>query len=224
MKRLEWILGIIMVVLLIAVAGLSLTFWFGNRNTAVSNTATNSATIIAQRGGEIAPTSVFDGRTAIVAYAKAQQTAVEWQPDAVLLNAQATWPQGTTVTDLLQGETTWGFTFYSAAAEKIAIVSVVEDTAVVVTEGPHQQEAPILSATGWNLDSKDAIEAFLAAGGNSFMETAGVSTLTMALFADDQERNGRMEWQISLFSLQSNQALTVRLDATSGEVLESTAP
>lgn len=211
-----------MVVLLIVVAGLSLSFWFGNREVAAP--VANSATIIAQRADDIAPTSVFDGRTAIVAYARAQQVAIEWQPDAVLLNAQATWPQGSTVSDLRQGETTWGFTFYSAAAEKIAIVSVVEDTAVVVSEGPHKQEAPILSVTGWNLDSKDAIETFLSAGGNSFLENAGVSTLTMALYADDQERNGRMEWQISLFSLQTNQALTVRLDATSGEVLESTAP
>ncbi|MCA9946242.1 MAG: hypothetical protein H6656_09725 [Ardenticatenaceae bacterium] len=213
-----------MVVLLIVVAGLSLTFWFGNRSTAVSNTTANSATIIAERADDIAPTSVFDGRTAMVAYAKAQQTAEDWQPDAVLLNAQATWPQGTTATDLRQGKTTWGFTFYAASVQKIAIVSVVEDTAVVVSEGPHNQEAPILSVTGWNLDSQEAIESFLNAGGNSFIESAGVSTLTMALFTDDQERNGRMEWQISLFSLQTNQALTVRLDATSGELLESTAP
>ena len=222
MKRLEWILGIIMVVLLIAVAGLSLSFWFGNR--AESTSPANTATVLAQRADDIAPTSVFDGRTAIVAYARAQEAAGEWQPDAVLLNAQATWPQGTTASDLLQGETSWGFTFYSAAAEKIAIVSVVEDTATIVSEGPHQQEAPILSVSGWNLDSQEAIETFLAAGGSSFLENAGVSTLTMALYADDQERNGRMEWQVSLFSLQTNQALTVRLDATSGEVLESTAP
>ena len=222
MKRLEWILGIIMVMLLIAVAGVSLSFWFGNR--AESTSPANTATVLAQRADDIAPTSVFDGRTAIVAYARAQEAALVWQPDAVLLNAQATWPQGTTASDLLQGETSWGFTFYSAAAEKIAIVSVVEDMATVVSEGPHQQEAPILSVSGWNLDSQEAIETFLAAGGSSFLENAGVSTLTMALYADDQERNGRMEWQVSLFSLQTNQALTVRLDATSGEVLESTAP
>ena len=128
------------------------------------------------------------------------------------------------VTELRQGETTWGFTFYSAQAQQIAILSVVEDTAVVVSEGPHQQENPVLSATGWNVDSKEAIETLLANGGYSFLENSGVATLTMALFADDQEKNGRMEWQLSLFSLQSNQALTVRLDATSGEVLESAAP
>ncbi|MCA9899770.1 MAG: hypothetical protein KC433_16380 [Anaerolineales bacterium] len=224
MKRLEWVLGIMMVVLLIIVAALSLTFWFGNRNTAVSNQPFNSATIIAERADDIAPTSVFDGRTAMVAYAAAQQTATEWQSDAVLLNAQATWPQGASVTELRQGETTWGFTFYSPQAQEIAILSVVEDTAVLVSSGPHQQANPVLSATGWNVDSKEAIEALLANGGNNFLATSGVATLTMALFADDQESNGRMEWQLSLFSLQSNQALTIRLDATSGELLASTLP
>ena len=212
-----------MVVLLIVVAALSLTFWFGNRSTAVSSPY-NSATTIAERADDIAPTSVFDGRTAMVAYAAAQKTAAEWHTDAALLNAQATWPQGATVTELRQGETTWGFTFYSAQAQQIAVLSVVEDTAVIVSEGPHQQENPVLLATGWNVDSKEAIETLLSNGGYSFLENSGVATLTMALFADDQEKNGRMEWQLSLFSLQSNQALTVRLDATSGEILESTAP
>ncbi len=221
MKRVEWILGIILVVLLIAVAVLSLTFWFRNDRTAVSVPAANSATIIAERADDIAPTSVYDGRSAIVAYAAAQKTAIAWQPDAQLLNAQATWPQGATVAELRQGETSWGFTFYAPAAQQIALISVVEDQASLISQGEHQQSDPLLSASGWNLDSQDAIEIFLSEGGNTFLANSGVSTLTMALLASDVEGNGRLEWQLSLFSMQTGQAFTMRLDATSGEVLST---
>ena len=221
MNRLEWILGIILVVLLLVVAALSLTFWFRNDRTAVSVPANNSATIIAQRADDIAPTPEYDGRSAIVAYASAQKTAAAWQADAQLLTAQATWPQGATAEQLRQGEASWGFTFYSPSAQAIAVISVVEDDATLISEGEHQQSDPLLSASGWNLDSQDAIETFLASGGNSFLAEGGVSTLTMALLASDAEGNGRLEWQLSLFSLQSGQAFTMRLDATSGEVLST---
>ena len=51
MNRLEWILGIVLVVLLLVVGVFSLTLWFRNDRTAVPNSASaaNSATIIAQR-------------------------------------------------------------------------------------------------------------------------------------------------------------------------------
>jgi hypothetical protein len=221
MNRLEWILGIVLVVLLLVVAVVSLTFWFRNDRTAVPAPAANSATIIAQRADDIAPTPEYEGRSAIVAYAAAQNSALEWQSDARLLTAQATWPQGSTAQQLLKGEESWGFTFYSPAAQRIAVFSVVEDTAAKVSEGDHQQTDPVLSASGWNLDSQDAIEVFLAGGGNTFLAEQGVSTMTMALMASDAEVNGRLEWQISLFSLQSGQAFTMRLDATSGEVLST---
>lgn len=221
MNRLEWILGIVLVVLLLVVAVLSLTFWFRNDRTAVPAPAANSATIIAQRADDIAPTPEYDGRSAIVAYAAAQNSAQEWQSDAQLMSAQATWPQGSNAQQLLQGEESWGFTFYSPAAQRIAIFSVVEDTAAKISEGDHEQTDPLLSASGWNLDSQDAIEVFLAEGGNTFLAEQGVSTMTMALMASDGEGNGRLEWQISLFSLQSGQAFTMRLDATSGEVLST---
>lgn len=221
MNRLEWILGIILVVLLVVVAVLSLTFWFRNDRTAVSPPSANSATIIAQRADDIAPTPEYDGRSAIVAYAAAQETAESWQPDAQILTAQATWPQGATAQELRVGETSWGFTFYSPAAQKIAVFSVVEDNVALVSEGDHQQTDPLLSASGWNLDSDEAIKAFLAGGGNRFLNDSGVTTLTMALMASDIEENGRLEWQISLFSTQTGQAFTMRLDATNGDILST---
>jgi len=220
MNRLEWILGIVLVLLLVAVAGLSLVFWFGSGRSA-DGPAANSATVLAQRADDIAPTSVFAGDTAKVAYAKAQQTAVAWQPDAKLLNVSATWPQGSNIQDLQNGQTTWGFTFYSPSARQIAILSVIEDTVTVVSQGDHTQEAPVLEATGWNLDSNEAIETMLTQGGNQFMSDEGVTTLNMMLDADNDTGDGRMEWQVNLISLVNGRALKMRIDATSGEILEN---
>ncbi len=220
MNRLEWILGIVLVLLLVAVAALSLVFWYGSGRSA-DGPAANSATVLAQRADDVAPTSVFAGDTAKVAYALAQQTAVTWQPDAQLLNGSATWPQGTSAQSLRDGKTTWGFTFYSPGARQIAVISVVEDTATVVSQGEHTQESSPLQATGWNLDSHEAIETMLTQGGSQFITDEGVVTLVMMLDANDDAGDGRMEWQVNLISLKNGRALKMLIDATSGEILEN---
>ena len=220
MSRLEWILGIVLVLLLIVVAALSLMFWFGP-NTADSGPAANSGTVIARRAGEIAPTSVFEGDTAKVAYAKAQQTAADWQPDAQLLNARATWPQGANVEQLREGDATWGFTFYSPAAGQISTISVVEEDVSVVSQGDHQPDNSILEATGWNIDSNEVIELFLKEGGRQFLDAEGVTTLAMILHADDLDADGRMKWELNMINLQNGRGLKMQIDATSGEILEN---
>ena len=221
MNRLEWTLGIVLVVLLLVVGVLSLTLWFRNDRTPVTApaSAANSATTIAQRADDIAPTPEYDGRSAIIAYAAAQTQALAWQRDAQLLTAQATWPQGATADYLRQGAESWGFTFYAPAAARVALFSVVEEQVTLISESDHQQTNPLLSTSGWNLDSTDAVRIFLAEGGNTFLADQGVATMNMALLASDVEENGRLEWQVALFSLQTGQAFTMLIDATSGEVL-----
>ncbi len=216
MNRLEWILGIVLVVLLIAVAVVSLLFWFGPRQTATVQTQDP----LLEQALKIEPTSVYEGNTAKVAYAAAQNEAQVWQADAELLNASATWPQGASAQQMLDGETSWGFTFYSPSAQEVAVISVVEDEAALISTGPHTQKNPVLNVSGWNLDSQEVIRSLLEAGGNDFINQEQVTTLTTALFTDDQEQNGRMEWQASLISLANGRALTLRIDATSGEILD----
>jgi hypothetical protein len=68
------------------------------------------------------------------------------------------------------------------------------------------------------LDSPDAVKQFLEEQGESFMASAGVTTLTMMLSTDNQ--NDRIEWLVSLYATQTGGSLTMRIDATSGEILE----
>jgi len=220
MNRLEWILGILLVVLLAVVVVLSLLFWFRPQTRTAGLPAGNSATVVAARAAEIEPTPAFEGKTAQVAYAAAQQAAAAWQSDAQLLNATATWPQGASTEELLDGASSWGFTFYAPAAGRVAAISVVDDDASVVSEGPHRQETPLLDASGWNVDSRQVVELVLNEGGAAFVNEEGVTVLTMALSADNANQDGRIEWQASLIAPQSGRALILRIDATSGEILE----
>jgi hypothetical protein len=199
------------------VAVFSLLLWCRPKNNLQSGTP-SSATIVAVRANQIAPTSLFAGQTAKIAFAAAQGEATTWQSDAALLNASATWPQGTTPQDLLAGETAWSFTFYSPQTEGTALISVVENEATLLSTGSYEPTAPVLSASGWQLDSEEIITQFLAQGGEDFIRTNGVTTLTMMLSTSND--TGRIEWFISLFGDQTLRSLTMRLDATSGEVLE----
>jgi hypothetical protein len=217
MNRLEWSLGIILVILLIVVAIFSVLLWFRPDSPPQAGPS-GSETIVAARANQIAPTSVFTGQTAKIAFAAAQAQAANWQSDAALLNASATWPQGTSAQDLLTGETTWSFTFYSPQAGSTGLISVVENEAALLSTGTHKPTDPVLSASGWQLDSEEIIQQFLSQGGEDFILNNGVTTMTMMLSTSND--TGRIEWFISLFGDQTLRSLTMRIDATSGEVLE----
>jgi hypothetical protein len=215
MNRLEWILGIMLVVLLVIVAALSLMFWFRSESQVAE--PANLATEVASYAGQIEPTPSFAGQTAQLAFVAAQRTAVSWQADATLLNATATWPQGLSTQDLRTGETTWGFTFYSPTAGQTALLSVIENEASIIMKSPAQSPSHLIIPTSWNLDSVDAMDLFLQQGGTDFMASEGITALSMTLTAD--KGDGRIQWHIQLAATQSLRTLTMNIDATSGEIL-----
>jgi hypothetical protein len=218
MNRLEWVLGIMLALLLVVVAVLALMFWFRSDKPGAAAVPANAATEVAFYADKVEPTPVFTGQTAQMAFVAAQRTAVSWQPDAVLLNATATWPQGASEADLRQGETTWGFTFYSPSAASMALFSVIDNEASLVMQSAMPQPDQLLDTSGWNLDSSDAIDRMLQEGGAAFINEEGVTALTMTLMMGGD--NGRILWLIQLSATQSLRTLTMSLDATSGEVLE----
>jgi hypothetical protein len=210
MRRAEWILGILLVVLLVAVVVLSLIFWFqpeGTANTAVTN---NTAVI--------EPTSIYKEYTAMTAFALSEREAKAWQSDAQLLNATATWTQGADRNDLSSGNQTWNFTYYSASQAAISTLTVLEDKPSFLSEKGVARTLSPATASGWRTDSSEAVRIFLADGGDAFLTNQGISTLIMTLTTDNA--NGRIEWFLSLFANESGNALTMRIDATSGEILE----
>lgn len=223
-NRLEWLLGIILIILLIIVAVLSLVFWFRPESpgiTAVNDgSSQNSATVVAQQAGEIGPTAVYSGHTAKLAYVSAEGLAKSWQEDAALLNATATWSQGATVSNLQSGQTTWAFTFYSPSTQRSTTISVVDNQTTFIGEGVSPIAYTLSDVTGWQLDSNQAIQILLDQGGYNFINQEGITILTMALMLDDGTPSSQMEWLTSLIGTESGNSLDLRINATTGEILE----
>ncbi len=223
MNRLEWVLGILLVILLGVVVVLSLLFWFRpDEDTNNSAESGNLSTRIAQQAGEIAPTSVYEGQSAKIAYVAAHRAAVAWQPDAQLLNASTTWPQGTRVNTLLTGESIWEFVFYSPETATSASFSVIEDNVQLIGSSHVERPYTPLDINGWEINSGEAIQQLLEGGGFELIRDEGITVLTMALLADNQYQTGQLEWIITLISTQNGRVLDMRINAHNGELLELT--
>jgi hypothetical protein len=213
MNRLEWVLGIFLVVLLLVVLALSVMLWTQPRTPAVAPAAVSN-----NQAALIAPTPVFQGETAKTAYALAEAQAQTWQSDVTLLSAEATWPQGLAPHDLLTGTSTWAFVFYSPGQSAIRQVTVVEDKVTLLAERAYRPARPLPALAGWQIDSSTALQYFLAEGGHDFMRQEGITTVTMALRTDDPD--GRILWFISAFAVQTNHSLTMHIDANTGGIVE----
>lgn len=211
MSRLEWILGILLVVLLVAVLGISALIWFRPQTPALPEglPPTRAAAV------QPVPTSIYAEKTAMVAYATAQRALQDWYGDAVLLDATATWPQGVTETTLRTGEANWAYTFYSPAQSAMTLVTVRGDQASRIAENAYNQLTPLADTGSWLLDSQQAINKFMDEGAAQFLQNEGPSTMIMKLTATDNQ----MVWFMSLFANGSGRSFTMEMHANTGEVL-----
>lgn len=213
MSRLEWILAAILSILLIAVVGLGLALWL--------RPGIGTAPPLPTVDAPVASTPGIARNTAILSYSIARAAARDWQPDARLARASATWTQGASREELLSGRATWDFTFFSTGAGTMAIISVIEEEAVLITEQAVDQEPALADVSGWQVDSPDAVTRLMQEGGEAFLRGAGVTTLTATLNA--ARENGQIEWFLSLIPEYSGESLTMRINASNGEatVVES---
>jgi hypothetical protein len=215
MNRLEWILGIILVVLLIAAAGLATMLWLRPQPTVPAGTHPDIAPFV----DKVAPLPSTSGQTAKLAYVAAKEKTKEWQPDAILLSTTATWPQGAKPDYIKQGTSDWAFTFYSPSTNALARVTVVNGQPSLIP-GSANDELQLLESSSWQVDSPDAVEKILTEGGKDFIDKEGITILTMTLVTNDPYENGRLEWLTSIISTQTGNAYSMRIDAASGDVIE----
>lgn len=209
MTKLEWILGGVLIVLLVIVAGLAFSLWVQ------PNFSSGPEAVLA----EVAPTPVYEGQTAMAAAAAAKTQAQNWQPDATLYKASATWGQTLNDDLLSSGASAWSFTYYSPASQSLATITVTDNAPSAITAGPQNlQLTPRDIIGGWKVDSAEAVRILLEQGGQDFLAREGVTSMVMTLTTDNE--NGRIEWLIGLFAPQTEDTLALRLDATSGEILE----
>ena len=222
MNRLEWILGVILLLLVLVVGLFAFRLWQQDGNLAtVPAVPTAVPEVIVEQA--VAPTPAFAGETAKAAYAEARGLAVQWAPDAELVTATATWPQGTTEAMLQTGSATWGFTFFSARAGETAVITVVDGEAQLVNSSTYVQtvapQAALLDQ--WELDSEQVIDQFLTAGGSAFISEADATTFSMTLGSQNSE--GILDWSLTLFEPENGRSLYIRYDAQTGDILQEVA-
>jgi len=208
MSRKEWIIGIIAGLL---ISGLVIAFLVFVTDSSVVSGPTDSVSA--------APASTFQGSTSKQAYELAKEEAAKWQPDAHLVKANTTWLQGTTRDQLLSGENSWTLGFYSPSNNAAANFEVLDGQAELVNEFNLDQSLSPEDVNQWRIDSKVAVYRLLDEGGDKFLNRNGISSMTMSLSLDG--RRDRPEWLLLLLGTKANDTFSMRLDATTGEVLET---
>lgn len=213
MKRTDWILGIGLAILLLAILAFGLLFWQQSR-------LDLALTPIAPVGTAVPiNNSSITGETSLIALARAQQIAENWQTGAQLVNASASWPLNAQPNQLQDGIAEWSFTFYDATTNTVADISVVSGKASLSRTYTPRGELRPLRTGGWQVNSDKAIAIFMENGGSAFYEREGQIVLFARL--STVETSGRMEWLIAAVSEITNNSLTMWIDATSGEILDS---
>lgn len=207
MSKLEWILSGILGLLLITIVGFSLLL--SQRPGIGASIAVNDVSGASEL--------MIERNTALLAFSSAQAAALDWHPDARLVEANATWGQEADRQQLSSGKGDWTFTFESPSSEAVAIFSVLDNEARLLTEYASTQQIELLDVTGWQVDSPEAVARMLEEGGDTFMRTAGTTTMTASLTTASQD--GRIVWFISLIAMDSGDAFSIRMDATSGETI-----
>lgn len=197
MSRLEWVIsGLLGLVIVVALLGI--VFW----------TMARDQTSTAQTNGAAAGLQQPAGQTAQEAYDMALNEARDWSGDVQLLSASATWPAGAS---FVSGKTSWGFQFYSPAAQSTALIAVDGATARRLRSGPADASVAPLNVDGWLVDSPQAVEIILNNGGQQFLQQAGPSSLTLTLNLVNQ-----FQWQAKLVDTQTKEVLSMTVDPTSG--------
>jgi hypothetical protein len=112
-------------------------------------------------------------------YAQAQEAASLWQPDAALVSAAASWPF--VAVDDFSEPTDWTFQFYSAATQHAYVVNVAEQTVTPIRETLLPYSQPTIAAQEWQVDSYQALNAWLNRGGGAFLQRYPVVDVSIRL-------------------------------------------
>jgi hypothetical protein len=148
-------------------------------------------------------------------YLRADQAARSWQADARLVSATASWSFAQV--DDLSGAVDWTFQFYSPETHQLYVVSVGEELVAPITDMLSPYELPVVSIEDWRVDSHQALGTWLTEGGAAFLKGSSVVDVSASLRHSQQQR---LEWSVVGVVRDSQTFHLVRVDASSGQVVE----
>ena len=174
---------------------------------------------LALRGrGAASSGPVQTARPAPVALSEAQVQAGEWaagwQADAQLVGVTGGWQAGGSDGATLY-PSAWTFSYYSAGAGSVQIVTVEQDGTSALRQMPAHQ-APVAVEADWGFVSEDMLLTFVAHGGQAFLADHPQASLRAQLSGRE---GGRSIWYVSAIDPVAGASLQVKIDALSREVL-----
>ena len=169
--------------------------------------------------GPLVPGRVYDvgetDQSARKLYPLADQAARSWQADAQLVSATANWPF--VDLDHFSEPVAWTFQFYSPGTQRIQVINIDGDQVGVLREALSPYPLPGVAVENWQLDSHQALKAWLNDGGGRFLSRHSVVDVTARLRHSEE---GQLQWVVVGAVRGEQEIQLTRVDAASGQVVE----
>jgi hypothetical protein len=204
-----WVLGV-MIVAIVAVLGYIYSFRAQTGPPLEPATPPAPPTATAARVYKL-PATPYSAKSL---YASALQSAQVWQPDATLVSASTSWPFAKI--DALSSPADWTFQFYSPRTHGIYVINVSETLVTPVRETLSPYPMSGLSNEEWQLDSNQALNAWLSGGGGDYLLEHPVVDISARLV---RSQEGAAVWAVIAADRQSDDVYSVSIDASSGTIL-----
>ena len=170
--------------------------------------------------GPAVPTSASsvadDQVTARQAFAPAAELAGQWQEDARLAAVSGYRPA---VGMQVGGQVEWAFQFFSAAVQRLALITVADGRARMVRESVSPYAVPTFSTGEWRVNSDQALRAWWTQGGETLVARRPDVDVAMQLRVLDGGI-GHPVWTVVGSVAGTETAFTVVVDATDGALVE----
>jgi hypothetical protein len=154
---------------------------------ALSPTATLAATTTPQETYRL-PETPYSARNL---YGQAEQAARRWQPDAALVSAAASWPF--VGLDDFSRPNDWTFQFYSSATGRLYVINVDQTTVTPIRETLSPYRLPTVDVDQWQVDSHQALNAWLNRGGGAFLQRTAIVDVSIRL---SRPQGGAPVWTV----------------------------
>jgi hypothetical protein len=140
--------------------------------------------------------------------------------DAQLVSASTQW-HGVSESVLLNGTVNWTFVFYSPAEDRSLDVVVDAGEARVVNQMQVWNTPTALAEGAWQAGPGDALQAFLACEGRTFLDEHPQAMVDLHLAAGD---GGEPVWSIVAMNPEGQGLLALLVDAETGQILSTRLP
>jgi hypothetical protein len=145
------------------------------------------------------------------AYERAEQAAQAWQTDAALVSAAASWPFASL--DNFSRPADWTFQFYSPATGRVYVINVDQENITPIRETLSPYSLVPIEVDKWQVDSHEAVNAWLNRGGGAFLKQYPVVDVSIRL---SRPRDGAAEWSVLGIEESGQATHAERVDAYEG--------